>query len=476
MVSDSVATLTARVSLDCWLVCDGEQLIQLKAGQIKKISVPLGEHLLQFVSIENPCMRLQKKMDFAMAGRNYLLLIDDMQGEMEQEEISRSNAEQKEKSRRREEEEARARLEQEARMRAEAEAKYKAEAEDRMCRAEAEARAHAEEEARKMAEAEAKARSEVEARTPKRATIRIQSAKINGLEARYEGFVLNGKPEGHGIAYYDNGHIYEGDWQDGKKSGRGTYTWPDESRYEGQWVADDMSGLGTYYYPNGNRFEGEFKKGIFNGNGVLIYPNGNRYSGSWTDGQPDKHYRFYFKDGRYYDGDSWYGSLDNGGFDGIVTNQNGERLFYDQGRLAYYIKNDGLHFKSKEVLVVVKYQDHDLSGLYTKVIGVYYDIDEGIKAGNSESCWNQEHILFERVSIGGHCFPSSDCYVAIKSFFNSTRPPQILALTADRNSAVSVIETQSGERMSWDEVKDFHQRKCGWKLFEKRICSFPIMH
>lgn len=137
MAPDSSAYLTTRASLDCRLFCDGESLLLLKANQIKKIAVPIGQHILQYVSVENPTLCVERVMDFSMAGRNYLLLLDDMKGMVEQEVAARKQAEEKAK------EELRRKLEEEARA--------KAEAEDRKRRAEAEARERAEEEIRKRA-------------------------------------------------------------------------------------------------------------------------------------------------------------------------------------------------------------------------------------------------------------------------------------------------------------------------------------
>ena len=39
--------------------------------------------------------------------------------------------------------------------------------------------------------------------------------------SRYIGQVLNGKPEGKGIAYYPNGDRYEGDFRNDKSEGKG---------------------------------------------------------------------------------------------------------------------------------------------------------------------------------------------------------------------------------------------------------------
>lgn len=356
MVSNSVATLTVRASLDCQLICDGEQLILLKANQIKKISIPLGEHLLQFVSIENPSVCLERIMDFAMAGRNYLLLLDDMKGlvkqeaealaraETEKREQARAAAEAKarkeaeEKERLRAEAEAKARVEQEARLRAEAEARAREEA---RARAEAEARARAEDEAKKMAEAEARAREEARARAEAEArareealprTIRIQCS--DGSGGRYEGLVKDGLPSGKGTAYYDNGDVYIGDWQQGNHHGYGSYSWVDGRKYEGEWRDDFQNGQGVFHYGSRNnaKYEGEFADGSFNGHGVFICDS-YRVAATWKNNQIDGSFRCYFLDGSYND-------------------CSGGRLVVDRNKVS--VISDGKVIKSNGIVCFVK--------------------------------------------------------------------------------------------------------------------------
>ena len=460
--------VTLRADMDCQVLCDGDFMFLLNRKKKKKKKLPVGEHFLQFIAVDKPELCIDKKVDYPVVGKNYVLLVDEFLKKEAQGAQEKALKEAEEKERRCAAEEARAKEEKEARMRAEAEARARVEAEERLRRAEAEAM----ERAKERAKAEARLRAEAEAKRPQMATIRIKSNRISGLEARYEGFILNGLPEGRGVAYYDNGDVYDGEWRGGKKEGNGNYTWQNEVRYEGNWVDDAMSGLGTLHYPNGNRFEGEFRNGFQNGKGVLIYSNGIRYAGNWKDGNRYGSYRFYFKEGGYLDGNSWYGNLDNGGVDGFATDQDGEQRYYDKGRLVYIIERDGIRFNSKNVLVVLKYQDHDSGGLYTKVVGVYYDIEEGRKAAEAEYCGYMEHVISFTVDLAGLRFPSSKCYIGIKSFDNSTRQPQFLLLDSRRDPVVSAIETQAGEKISWGQVQNF-VKKCHWKLFEQYIQSFP---
>ena len=52
---DDVANVTLRVDADAMLLCDGEYMdIHLKGGVITKVQLPVGQHLLEFLSEENP--------------------------------------------------------------------------------------------------------------------------------------------------------------------------------------------------------------------------------------------------------------------------------------------------------------------------------------------------------------------------------------------------------------------------------------
>lgn len=78
--SDSgLAHVTVRVDADCFMQCDGEYLdIPLKAGQVCKTELPTGQHLLEFLSTENPNVKIEKMVDFPESGKNYLVVITEL--------------------------------------------------------------------------------------------------------------------------------------------------------------------------------------------------------------------------------------------------------------------------------------------------------------------------------------------------------------------------------------------------------------
>ena len=74
-----MAHVTVRVDADCFMQCDGEYVdIPLKAGQICKTELPTGQHLLEFLSAENPNVKVERIVDFPESGKNYLVVINEL--------------------------------------------------------------------------------------------------------------------------------------------------------------------------------------------------------------------------------------------------------------------------------------------------------------------------------------------------------------------------------------------------------------
>ena len=119
----AMANVTVRCDADCFLLCDGEYLdIQLGAGKMAKIQVPIGQHLLEFLYTEDPDIKIEKEVDFPESGKSYLVIIKGLKDL-----VDGANAEAQAKAA--EEEAKRIAAEEEARRKTEAEAKRKAEEE-----------------------------------------------------------------------------------------------------------------------------------------------------------------------------------------------------------------------------------------------------------------------------------------------------------------------------------------------------------
>ena len=77
---NDLANVKLRVDADAMLLCDGEDIdIELKAGVFKKTQLPVGQHLLEFLSEKNPDVKIEKVVDFHVAGNNYLVMVSGLQ-------------------------------------------------------------------------------------------------------------------------------------------------------------------------------------------------------------------------------------------------------------------------------------------------------------------------------------------------------------------------------------------------------------
>jgi len=107
---------------------------------------------------------------------------------------------------------------------------------------------------------------------------------------RYVGQVVNGKAQGRGIYYYNNGDSYEGDFKNDKKEGKGIYYFKNGNRYEGDFKNNKIEGKGIYYYNNGDFYEGDLKNDKKEGKGIYYFRSGTRKMGDWIgDKEIGKH-------------------------------------------------------------------------------------------------------------------------------------------------------------------------------------------
>lgn len=77
--NEGMVNLTTRADAECQVVCDGDFLFLLNANQIAKEKAPVGQHILQFISIEHPEVTIEKIVDFPDAGKNYLVIVNEFQ-------------------------------------------------------------------------------------------------------------------------------------------------------------------------------------------------------------------------------------------------------------------------------------------------------------------------------------------------------------------------------------------------------------
>ncbi len=149
---------------------------------------------------------------------------------------------------------------------------------------------------------------------------------------RYEGQMLNGRPNGYGtFISAENNRRYRGSFKNGEFHGRGEYTFANGSRYIGEFAGSQPHGRGVFTaYEDGKpdrplyTYTGRFYLGTINGNGVVVsadnvrcegvfysntltgrgictYPSGSefrRYDGELRNGRPDGRGVITYSDGR----------------------------------------------------------------------------------------------------------------------------------------------------------------------------------
>ena len=135
----------------------------------------------------------------------------------------------------------------------------------------------------------------------------VLNKEIKYDNGRYVGQVVNGKMEGKGIYYCNDGDRYEGDFKNDKFEGKGICYCNDEpwkgDRYEGDFKNDKSEGKGIYYFKNGDRYEGDWKNGKMEGKGIYYYNNGDRYEGDWKNDKKEGKGIYYYKNGNREMGD-----------------------------------------------------------------------------------------------------------------------------------------------------------------------------
>ncbi|XP_078044553.1 uncharacterized protein LOC144474007 [Augochlora pura] len=100
----------------------------------------------------------------------------------------------------------------------------------------------------------------------------------------YTGQWVNGKRNGFGYNWYEDGSYYEGDFCLNKRHGYGRIWYCSGDYYEGCWKNDLYDGAGLYVQYNGNRYKGEFVAGKKEGRGVYYHIiTGQKQSGIWIN-------------------------------------------------------------------------------------------------------------------------------------------------------------------------------------------------
>ena len=82
--SQEMVNLTVRADAECAVFCDGDFLFTLEAGKLEKTQAPAGQHLLEFKSLEDDNIVVEKEVDFSDVKKNYLVIVRELSALIEQ--------------------------------------------------------------------------------------------------------------------------------------------------------------------------------------------------------------------------------------------------------------------------------------------------------------------------------------------------------------------------------------------------------
>ena len=104
----------------------------------------------------------------------------------------------------------------------------------------------------------------------------------NASSPSSESSALTGKREWRRCRY-SNGTTYDGYVRDGKRDGHGVYIDKAGNRYEGEWSNDRAQGYGTKVFSSkGDRHEGYYESDKRSGWGIYVWRCGDNYFGEWN--------------------------------------------------------------------------------------------------------------------------------------------------------------------------------------------------
>lgn len=81
--TSGMANITIRVDADCFMQCDGEFVdLPLKAGMMAKTQLPVGQHLLEFISQDNANIKVEKVVEWPESDKNYLVMVNELKAKI----------------------------------------------------------------------------------------------------------------------------------------------------------------------------------------------------------------------------------------------------------------------------------------------------------------------------------------------------------------------------------------------------------
>lgn len=130
------------------------------------------------------------------------------------------------------------------------------------------------------------------------------------LGKHFTGKFTEGKMDGNGEFWYENGDFYRGKFEQNKRSGQGICVFMDGTAYIGEWKNDFFYGSGAYLSKDGHVIEGHYCattpekpfKMWSDTDLKILYKNGELYDGKGRDGKKDGKGKYFYLDGSVYEG------------------------------------------------------------------------------------------------------------------------------------------------------------------------------
>lgn len=174
-------------------------------------------------------------------------------------------------------------------------------------------------------------------------------------EGFYDGYILNSKPDGMGCMQYNDSSRYEGEWENGKWTGYGKYFTPKDSLI-GEWKDGKLNGSGMYKNES-LLYNGDWVDNKPDGFGYATTSDSSYYSGGWVEGRRNGYGDMYFANE-----DSYFGDWEDDDFCGLGT-----YTFGQSGDIYYGEWKGGLQhglgsYTSKEYEYVGNWEEGWING------------------------------------------------------------------------------------------------------------------
>ena len=209
-------------------------------------------------------------------------------------------------------------------------------------------------------------------------------------EGFYDGYVLNGKPDGIGSMLYNDSSRYEGSWDEGVWSGNGTY-YTKSDPLTGEFQKGQLNGTGTYKTSD-FLYDGEWLDNKPDGIGYALTNDSSFYTGSWADGK-----RNGYGDMMFANGYSYFGDWNDNQFDGLGTYtyaQNGDSYY---GEWKEGLQNGLGTYKAKDFEYTGNWEEGWING-------------EGRIIYSNKDFYEGNFVENERYGVGYYQFSNGNSY------------------------------------------------------------------